>query len=63
MVRCCLLALVPSTAICFVVAAKAVELPGAIQAAEAPLQQAWSADPRTAGSPRWEGKWNHYFMQ
>jgi hypothetical protein len=51
MVRCCLLALVPSTAICFVVAAKAVELPGAIQAAEAALQQSWSADPHTAGSP------------
>jgi hypothetical protein len=51
MVRCCLLALVPSTAIWFVVAAKAIELPGAIQAAETPLQQAWSADPRTAGGP------------
>jgi hypothetical protein len=51
MVRCCLLALVPSTVIWFGVAAKAIELPGAIQAAEAPLQQAWSSDPRTAGSP------------
>jgi hypothetical protein len=51
MLRCCLFALVPSTAICFCIAAKAVELPGAIQAAEIPLQQAWSADPRTAGSP------------
>jgi len=51
MVRCRLLALVPSTAIWFGVAAKALELPGSIQAAQAPLQQAWSADPRTAGSP------------
>ena len=51
MVRCCLLALVPSTAIWFGVAAKAIELPGAIQAAETPLQQAWWADPLTAGSP------------
>lgn len=51
MVRSCLLALAPITAICFGVAAEAIELPGAIQAAEVRLQQAWSADPRTAGSP------------
>lgn len=51
MVRCCLLVLVPSAAIWFGVAAKAMELPGGIQAAEAPLKQAWSEDPRTAASP------------
>ena len=51
MVSLRLLPLLPTTAIWFGVAAQAVELPVAIQAAEAALQQSWSADPRTAGSP------------
>ena len=44
-VRPCFLALAPSTPICFGVAAKAYEMPGAIQAAEAPLLQTWCTDP------------------
>jgi len=51
LVHRCLFALVPSTAIWFCFAAKAIELPGAIQAAETALQEAWRTDPRTAGTP------------